>query len=69
MDRQRAEQIMKAPRKVEVQYEDVPVWIDDVHGNMADITVIGTSRSMKVSLDKLRDTGRPLDSENVFGIH
>lgn len=69
MDRQRAEQIMKAPKKVEVQYEDVPVWIDRIHGDSANVTIIGTSRSMKVPLEKLEDTGRPLDEENVYGLH
>ena len=69
MDKKRAEQIMSAPKKVEVQYQDVPVWIEGVHGSTADVNIIGTSRTMSVSLDELEDTGRPLSAENVFGLH
>ncbi|NLM53131.1 MAG: small, acid-soluble spore protein, H family [Firmicutes bacterium] len=68
MDIKQAEEIMNSPDKVEVQYEDVPVWIDSLQGNMANITVIGTNKKMSVPVEQLEYTGRPVDSENIYGL-
>ncbi|NLN07877.1 MAG: small, acid-soluble spore protein, H family [Firmicutes bacterium] len=68
MDRQTAEQIMKAPEKIEVQYQDVPVWIESVNETSAEVSVIGTKHRMKVPLSELEYTGRPIEAENIYGM-
>ncbi|HZK25624.1 MAG TPA: H-type small acid-soluble spore protein [Oscillospiraceae bacterium] len=68
MDNQRAEQIIKASEKIEVQYQDVPVWIENVQGSTADISIIGTNRKITVPLAELEDTGRPISEQNIYGL-
>lgn len=69
MDRNQAEQIMGNHNNVEVQYQDVPVWIKNVEGSTAEVEVIGTNRKLTVPLDELEDTGRRIREENIYGLH
>ncbi|NLZ39140.1 MAG: small, acid-soluble spore protein, H family [Firmicutes bacterium] len=68
MDRYQAEQIMKANNNVEVQYQDVPVWIKNVQGSTAEVEVIGTGKKLTVPLAELENTGRPISEENIYGL-
>ncbi|HHX74213.1 MAG TPA: small, acid-soluble spore protein, H family [Firmicutes bacterium] len=68
MDRQTAEQIMKAAENIEVQFQDVPVWIESVTDTSAVVSVIGTKRRMSVPLSELEYTGRPAEPENIYGM-
>ena len=68
MDMKQAEEIMNSPRKVEVQYDDVPVWIESIQGTTANIVVIGTNKKMTVPVEQLEYTGRPVDPENIYGL-
>ncbi|NLP36144.1 MAG: small, acid-soluble spore protein, H family [Firmicutes bacterium] len=68
MDIKQAEEIMNSPRKVEVQYDDVPVWIESIQGTTANIVVIGTNKKMTVPVEQLEYTGRPVDPENIYGL-
>ncbi|NLZ93255.1 MAG: small, acid-soluble spore protein, H family [Firmicutes bacterium] len=68
MDRNQAEQIMNANNNVEVQYQDVPVWIKNIQGSMAEVEIIGTGRKLTVPLNELESTGRPISEENIYGL-
>ena len=68
MDIKQAEEIMNSPHKVEVQYDDVPVWIESIQGTTANIVVIGTNKKMTVPVEQLEYTGRPVDPENIYGL-
>jgi H-type small acid-soluble spore protein len=58
MDRNRAEEIMRSPAKIEVVYDGLPVWIEGTADDKANITVMGTCKTMDVPYTKLRETGK-----------
>ncbi|HHU29805.1 MAG: H-type small acid-soluble spore protein [Bacillota bacterium] len=68
MDKKQAEEILQSGQQVEVQYQDVPVWIENIQGSMADVKVIGTGKHMTVPLAELENTGRPVDPDNIYGL-
>ena len=58
MDNKRAEEIMRAPTKIEVVYNARPVWIEGIDDTSANITFMGTSETMDVPLTDLEETGK-----------
>jgi H-type small acid-soluble spore protein len=58
MDKNRAQEIMRAPTKIEVVYQGEPVWIEGVDETSANITIMGTSRTADVPLEELQETGK-----------
>lgn len=58
MDKKRAEEIMRAPTKIEVVYHGEPVWIEGVNDTSANVTVMGTTKTMDVPLQELLETGK-----------
>ena len=68
MDRKEAEKILNAREHLEVQYQNVPVWIENVQETTADVTIMGTNRRINVPLEELEDMERPLSEENIYGL-
>ncbi|MGI6660002.1 MAG: small, acid-soluble spore protein, H family [Dethiobacteraceae bacterium] len=68
MDRKEAEKILNASEHLEVQYQNVPVWIENVQETTADVTIMGTNRRINVPLEELEDMERPLSEENIYGL-
>ena len=58
MEKNRAEEILRAPTKIEVVYDARPVWITGVNGTSANVTVMGTSKTMDVPIADLKETGK-----------
>ena len=58
MDNKRAEEIMRAPTKIEVVYNARSVWIEGIDDTSANITFMGTSETMDVPLTDLEETGK-----------
>ncbi|MDW7652080.1 MAG: H-type small acid-soluble spore protein [Bacillota bacterium] len=58
MDKKRAEEIMRAPTKIEVVHNGEPVWIEGIDETSADVTVLGTSETRDVPLEELQETGK-----------
>lgn len=58
LDKQRAEEIMRAPAKIEVVHNGQPVWLEGVNSASANVTIMGTSRTMDVPLTELVETGK-----------
>jgi H-type small acid-soluble spore protein len=58
MDTNRAEEIMRAPKKIEVVYNGQPVWIEGVNGTSANVTVMGTCKTMDVPVADLQENGK-----------
>lgn len=58
MDKSRAEEILHSPDSIEVMHEGKPVWIEGVNATTANVTVIGTCRTMDVPFNELEETGK-----------
>jgi len=58
MNKSRAEEIMRAPTKIEVVHDGRPVWIESINGDTANVTVMGTCHTMDVPLRELKETGK-----------
>lgn len=58
MDKNRADEIMRAPTKIEVVYNGEPVWIEGVDDTGAIVKVMGTSKTFDVSFSELTETGK-----------
>ncbi|KRQ87630.1 Small, acid-soluble spore protein H [Caloramator mitchellensis] len=60
MDKNRAKQILNSTNTVEVQYENKPVWIEDVDGpsNVAKVRRLDNGMHLTVSVNDLHETGR-----------
>ncbi|NLP37847.1 MAG: H-type small acid-soluble spore protein [Firmicutes bacterium] len=57
MDRQRAKEILQTKEKIEVHYQGTPVWIEGIYGSTANVTVMGTCRTMDVPVADLEEKG------------
>lgn len=68
MDNKQAEHIVNANEHIEVQYQHVPVWIENVQGSTADVSIMGTNRKINVPLAELEDMGRPISEQNIYGL-
>ncbi|MDW7651416.1 MAG: H-type small acid-soluble spore protein [Bacillota bacterium] len=55
MDKDRAEQILQSPDPIDVVYRGKPVWIEGVGEDTANVTVMGTCRTMDVPFEDLRE--------------
>jgi H-type small acid-soluble spore protein len=58
MDKKRAEEIMRSPAKIEVVHNGQPVWIEGAGENSANVTVMGTCKTMDVPYGQLTETGK-----------
>jgi H-type small acid-soluble spore protein len=56
MEKERAEQILNAPDPIDVKYQGKLVWIEGVGDDTANVTVMGTCRTMDVPIEELRET-------------
>lgn len=55
MDRERAEELLNSPAKIEVHFQGKPVWIEGVEETTANVSVMGTCRTMKVPFTELEE--------------
>jgi H-type small acid-soluble spore protein len=55
MDKQRAVEIMNSPEKIEVHCQGQPVWIEGIEEDTANVTVMGTCRTMNVPFADLKE--------------
>lgn len=58
MDLERIKQIMESPDKYEVLYNGSPVWIENVYHDTANVTVMGTCKTMDVPVADLDEKGK-----------
>jgi H-type small acid-soluble spore protein len=58
MDKNRAEEIMRTPAKIEVVHKGTPVWIEGVNDEKANVTIMGTCKTMDVPFQELQETGK-----------
>ena len=58
MDKRRAEQILSDPAKIDVQYQGKPVWIEGINDTTANVTFMGTCKTMDVPFNELNEPGR-----------
>ncbi|UNC91969.1 H-type small acid-soluble spore protein [Candidatus Contubernalis alkaliaceticus] len=61
MEIQRAREIISAPEKIEVHFDGTPVWIEDIKNDTANVTVMGTCKSMEVPVYELQEKGIMLE--------
>lgn len=61
MEIQRAKEIISAPEKVEVHFDGTSVWIEDIIKDTANVTVLGTCKSIEVPVEKLQEVGLMTD--------
>jgi small acid-soluble spore protein H (minor) len=55
----RAEEIIASPEKIEVLYNENPVWLEDIVNNeKAYVTVLGSCKTMEVPVSDLVETGK-----------
>ncbi len=64
MDLQRVKQIIESPDKHEVLHNGTPVWIENVYHDTANVTVMGTCKTMDVPLADLEETGKTESAKN-----
>jgi len=53
LDRRRARQILDSHGVIEVLHNGSPVWIENLRGNNAEVTYIGTDNRAEIPVDKL----------------
>ena len=56
MDSKRAVEIMQSNGSINVTYNGMPVWIESIRGDMAEVTFIGMDRRVDVSISALSET-------------
>ena len=57
MDHERVEQIMQSHGVIDVSYNGMPVWIENLRGDMAEVMLIGMERRIDVPVGALAETG------------
>lgn len=55
MDSKRVEEIMQSHGVIHVSYNGMPVWIESVRGDMAEVTLIDMKRKIDVSTSALAE--------------
>ncbi|MCW3490725.1 H-type small acid-soluble spore protein [Dethiobacter alkaliphilus] len=58
MEKDRVKEILDSPEKIEVKYLGEPVWIEGIKSNTANVTVMGTCKTMDVPFMSLEETGK-----------
>ena len=58
MDKQRVQEILETSEKIEVKLNGEPVWIEGIKSNTANVTVMGTCKTMDVPFMSLEETGK-----------
>ena len=58
MEKQRVQEILETSEKIEVKYNGEPVWIEGIKSNTANVTVMGTCKTMDVPFMSLEETGK-----------
>ncbi|MDP4091760.1 MAG: H-type small acid-soluble spore protein [Bacillota bacterium] len=56
MNRERAKEIMESQGIIQVLYGSSPVWIEDLNGDNAQVSYIGSNNRIQVPLNKLNET-------------
>ena len=57
MDHERVEQIMQSHGVIDVSYNGMPVWIENLRGDMAEVMLIGMERRIDVPVGALAEAG------------
>jgi len=55
MDSKRAEEIMQSHGVINVSYNGMPVWIERIRGDMAEVTLIDMERKIDVHIGALTE--------------
>ncbi len=53
MELERAKQIINSPDKFEILYNGTPVWIENIYHDTANVTVMGTCKTLDVPVTEL----------------
>lgn len=56
MDNKRAEEIMQSHGVINVNYNGMPVWLEGIRGDMAEVTFIGLDRRMDIPVKELNES-------------
>ncbi len=56
MESKKAEEIMKSYGVISVSYNGMPVWIEALRGDVAEVTLIGLGRRMDIPISALSET-------------
>jgi small acid-soluble spore protein H (minor) len=56
MDKKRAEQILHTPERIDVLYEGKPVWIEGINDSTANVTFMGSCKTMDVPFMELKES-------------
>lgn len=54
---ERAKEIISTPEKIEVLFDGTSVWIEDIKNDTANVTVMGTYKTMEVPVEQLEEKG------------
>lgn len=57
MDNSRVEEIMQSHGVIDVSYNGMPVWIEGVRGDVAEVTLIDLERRMEIPISALTEAG------------
>ena len=55
MDNRRAEEIMQSHGVINVNYNGMPVWLEGIRGDLAEVTFIGLDRRMDIPVKELNE--------------
>jgi small acid-soluble spore protein H (minor) len=53
MDIERAKQVMESKGVIDVRYNGIPVWIESIRSDNAEVKFLDTDKRMDVPVDKL----------------
>lgn len=56
MDKKRVEEIMQSHGVINVIFDGMPVWIEGIRGDLAEVTLINASGHMDAPIDKLTES-------------
>lgn len=56
MDNRRAEEIMQSHGVINVNYNGMPVWLEGIRGDLAEVTFIGLDRRMDIPVKELNES-------------
>ena len=56
MESKKAEEIMKSYGVISVSYNGMPVWIEALRGDVAEVTLIGLGKRMDIPISALSET-------------
>jgi H-type small acid-soluble spore protein len=56
MENRRAEEIMQSYGVIDVNYNGMPVWLEAISGDLAEVTFIGLDKRMEIPVEELNES-------------